>query len=490
VPSIIPGDRNMQKLIVSKYLQIVPRKTDYAIYHSLFGNLELIDDDGKNLLDVFKTSNSIDKVVDLFDKYEPSTLFNYINDLQRRNFLVQDGINEYELIEESYNKRKQYLQSGYLIRALQLIVTNKCNFNCEYCFVKSMYDSKERTDLQNRSTNMKMSFDIAKQSVSNLLDLLERNGNRYLNIEFFGGEPLLNWPVIEFILETFKNGDPNGVRIIYSITTNGYLITDKMSRLFKNYGVNVTVSFDSLHKINRSAIENEKGGERVKQNLEILKKNGNYVTFNSVLSKETLSEYDSKALVDIAKYYNIAMIGLVLDLNLEFYENEKNKEKILEELWSTYQYGQSQGIPIVGYWHQIFNQIIGKQPIVILSGYKTCPATGCKLSVEPEGHVFICKCCSGYIGHIDNLEDVICSPKYEEYSMRAYRNAPECNGCEIEGFCSGVCMGSLEKKYHRMDVIEKSSCNIFKGITKKLIQNVSSKEVDTKYLSEISKEKA
>jgi uncharacterized protein len=476
----------MQKLVVSKYLQIVPRKIDYAIYHSLFGNLELIDYEGKKLLDAFKTSNSIDKVVDLFDKYESSALLYYINDLQRRNFLVQDGINEYELIEEDYNRRKQYLQSGYLIRALQLIVTNKCNFSCEYCFVNSMYDSKERIELQHRPTNMKMSIDIAKQSVSNLLDLLERNGNRYLNIEFFGGEPLLNWPVIKFILETFKNGNSNKVRIIYSITTNGYLITDKMARLFKNYGVTVTVSFDSLHKTNRPIIKNEKGGERVKRNLEILKKNGNYVTFNSVLSKETLDEYDAKTLVDIAKYYNIAMIGLILDLNLEFYENETKKEKILTELWSTYQYGQSQGIPIVGYWHQIFNQIIGKQPVNILSGYKTCPATGCKLSVEPEGHVFICKCCSGYIGHISNLGRVICSPQYEAYAMRAYRNAPECDGCEIEGFCSGVCMGSLEKKYHRLAAIEKSSCDVFKGITKKLIQNVSSEEVDVNYLSELS----
>ncbi len=66
--------------------------------------------------------------------------------------------------------------------------------------------------------------------------------------------------------------------------------------------------------------------------------------------------------------------------------------------------------------------------------------------------------------------------------MRAYRNALECKGCEIEGFCSGVCMGSLEKKYHRLDAIEKSSCDVFKGITKKLIENVSTKEVDVNYL--------
>lgn len=477
----------MQKLVVSKYLQIVPRKTDYALYHSLFGHLELVDYEGVRLLNIFKRSNSVDKVVDLFDKYEVSGLLYYINDLKRRNFLVPDGINEYELIDKYYNKREHHLKSGYLIRALQLIVTNKCNFNCEYCFINNMYDTEERIDLQCRPTNMKMSFDIAKQSVSNLLDLLEKNGNRYLNIEFFGGEPLLNWPVIEFILETFKNGNSNGIKIIYSITTNGYLITHKMAQLFKKYGVNVTVSFDSLHNINGLAKKNEKGGEYVRRNLEILKKNGNYVTFNSVLSKETLNEYDSNALIDIAKFYNISMIGLILDLNLEFYESEESKEKIIKELLFTYQYGQSMGIPIVGYWYQIFNQIIGKQPINILSGYKTCPATGCKLSVEPDGHVFICKCCSGLLGHITNLEGVLGSPKYKAYAMRAYRNAPECDGCEIEGFCSGVCMGSLEKKYHRLNVIEKNSCDLFKNITNKLIQNVSSKEVDVNYLANFSK---
>ena len=292
----------------------------------------------------------------------------------------------------------------------------------------------------------------------------------------------MNWPVIKFILETFKNGNSNGVKIIYSITTNGYFITDSMAETLKNYGVTVTVSFDAPNKIERSIIKKEKGGERVKRNLEILKKNGNWVTFNSVISKETLDDHDVKALVDIAKYYNIAMIGLILDLDLKFYENEANKEKVLKELWSTYQYGQSQGIPIVGYWHQIFNQIISKQPINLLSGYKTCPATGCKLSVEPEGHVFICKCCSRYLGHISNLGHVLSSPQYEAYAMRAYRNALECKGCEIEGFCSGVCMGSLEKKYHRLDAIEKSSCDVFKGITKKLIENVSTKEVDVNYL--------
>jgi uncharacterized protein len=477
----------MQKLKVSRYLQIVPRDKDSAVYHSLFGNLELVDAEGKKLLESFKTPNSFDTVAEAFDKYDPSSIWSYINDMRARNFLVPEGADEYELIEANYKSRRQCLRSGYLVRALQLVVTNYCNFKCRYCFVENMYNSKERAELQHLPSNMKMSVDVARQSVNNLLNLLEKNGHRYLNIEFFGGEPLMNWPVIEFVLETFKNGSPKGVEIIYSITTNGCLITKKIADVLKNYGVNVTVSFDAPSRIEKSVVKKEKGGEQVKRNLEILKANGNWVTFNSVISKETIAEFDGKALVDIAIYYHISMIGLILDLDLEFYKNPDNKEKVLEALFSTYRYGQSQGIPIVGYWHQIFNQVIGKQPLNLFSGYKTCPATGCKLSVEPAGHIFICKCCSGYMGHISDLDHVLASSQYESYALQAYRNSPDCDGCEIEGFCSGVCMGSLEKKYNKTDAIEKNSCDVFRGITRKLIEHVSTNQVEVSYLSTLSR---
>jgi uncharacterized protein len=473
----------MQKLITSKYLQIVPRSTDYAVYHSLFGNLELIDAEGINLLEAFRTSKSINEMAAAYNEYEFSTIWSYINDLRTRSFLVQEGSIEYDLIEADYNRRKQYLKKGNLIRTLQLVVTNQCNFACKYCFVDKMYASQKRIELQHHPANMKMSVDIAIQSVNNLLAIIEGNGNTHLTIEFFGGEPLMNWPVIEAVLETFKNGNSNGIKIVYSITTNGYLITKKMAEVFKKYGVTVTVSFYAHRKTGQSVADKVKGGNRIKRNLEILKKNDNWVTFNTVLSKETIDAYDRKYLIDISKYYNVSMIGLILDLDLEFYQKKANKEKVLKELWLTYQYGQSQGMPIVGYWYQIFSQIIGQQSVNLLSGYKTCPATGCKLSVEPQGHVFICKCCSEHIGHISDLGYVLATPQFEAYAMRAYRNSTECQGCEIENFCSGVCMGSLEKKYNRLDVIEKSSCDVFKGITKKLIENLNTKDVDVNYLS-------
>ena len=473
----------MHRLKVSKYLQIVPRKGDFAVYHSLYGNLMLVDAKGKALLELFNGGCSIDEVIKRFDAYDASVIWSYVHDLRMRDFLVIENYNEYEQIRSDAARREQRLEKGYLLRVLQLVVANTCNFNCKYCFVDTMYESEERTVLQRRSENMKMSFDVAKQAIEAVLGILERNGGSRLNIEFFGGEPLMNWLLIKSVLETFRNKSSGGIELLYSVTTNGSLITEEMAELFEKYNVTVTVSFDAPGPHGHAAVHKEKGSERVRENLEILKKYGNWVTFNSVISKETIDSYDGKALIDIAKKHSIAMVGLILDLDLAFYNKSSQREKVIEELWLTYEYGRLQGVPVVGYWYQIFSQIVGQQPINLLSGYKTCPATGCKVSVEPEGHVFICKCCSGYLGHISQPDAVLSSQKYRQYAMQAYRNASGCDGCEIEGFCSGVCMGALEKKYHRTDMVEKSSCEVYKGITKKLIENVEASGVDVNYLA-------
>lgn len=182
--------------------------------------------------------------------------------------------------------------------------------------------------------------------------------------------------------------------------------------------------------------------------------------------------------MDTAKRYKALMIGLILELDLSFYENVDQRQHAKQTILDTYYYGRQEGVAVTGYWYQIFQQIIGTKPHAFLSGYKTCPAEGCKISVEPSGDVFICKCCSQPLGHISDLKSVLCSSRYEAYALQAYRNAPECAGCSIEGFCSGPCMGAREKKYGRIDKIEDNACSIYREITRALIETVSPTEVD------------
>ena len=475
----------MENLALSKYVKIVERPKDFAVYHSLFGQLCLLDSEGLSFLKSFQTPMTTDEARSKYSNYDQKELESYIDNFKSRYFLIPEGYEEYDIMKQDMDYRKQNASSGYLIRALQLVMSNTCNFKCKYCFVDNMYNSPERTEHQHSESNKSMSFEVAKTAMEKLLALLKKNGHQYINVEFFGGEPLTNWETIKFVLETFGNGTKGEVEILYSITTNGSLITKEMSEMFKKYGVSVVISFDSPKSTDRVRLDGKSALELLIPKLGMLREDNNWIAFNSVISKETIPNYDSKGLIDFAKQYGISMIGLILDLDIEFYKDDCNKALVLDRLWETYSYSINQGIPIAGYWHQIFNQIIGKQALLFNSGYKTCPATGCKLSVEPEGHVYICKCCSGYIGELNNFEEILASQKYEDYAMRVYRNSPGCEGCEIDGFCSGVCMGSLEKKYHSLYGKETSSCEIFKGITRKLITNVYEKEVSVMYMPKL-----
>jgi uncharacterized protein len=191
-----------------------------------------------------------------------------------------------------------------------------------------------------------------------------------------------------------------------------------------------------------------------------------------VISGETIRNVDGRKLVDFAKEFNVGVVGLILDLDLKFYRDQNNRETALNILLDTHRYGQQIGVRVVGYWHQIFSQIIGEQPINLRSGYKTCPATGVKVSVEPDGTMFTCKCTSDGLGNISELDRVLSSHTYADYAMRAYRHAPGCEGCEIEGFCSGVCMGSYENEFQRKDMIETGACDIFRRVTRELISDL------------------
>ena len=130
------------------------------------------------------------------------------------------------------------------------------------------------------------------------------------------------------------------------------------------------------------------------------------------------------------------------------------------------------GIAITGYWHQVFEQIVGTQLINLQKGYKTCAAEGCKLSFEPNGDVTHCKTAEKSIGHASQLGEVFKSPWYRTAAMKAYETTPYCRGCMIEGFCSGLCMGTMQKTYNDLNAIALPACEVYRELTEKLIKTL------------------
>ncbi len=130
----------------------------------------------------------------------------------------------------------------------ELVVTEKCNLHCKYCYMinKSKHMTKEV-------------FDAHYAALPRIMDAY---GEEMFTTTFFGGEPLLNWDIIEYILP-IVNTDPKCQGV--TMPTNGLLFTQEMINTLKKYNVNVSLSFDGLWQENEfGELAMRKGGEMVR----------------------------------------------------------------------------------------------------------------------------------------------------------------------------------------------------------------------------------
>jgi uncharacterized protein len=487
----------MDRLQLSRHLEIVPRQNDFAVYHKLFGNLCLLDNTGLELLRSFAEPQD-PLAVDLTSS---PNLRGYLDELCDRFFLVPEGSDEREVVEEDKVFREQNLESGYLLKGIQLVLADDCNLGCSYCFQSTIphttapqksllrvLPSKEplaSTEHQSPEHLKRMSAETAILAVRNAIEVARNAGHRHLGLEFFGGEPLLNWSTIEAVLDEFGTGEKEGVTLHYSITTNATKATDEIARKLRQYNVTVTVSFDSPKNVERVTKRGMSADPLIHQGLEILSRNDSILTFNTVVSVDNVDFLDIEGLLEVAQYHKVRQIGVILDLAIKPYEDKVRMKKVVDTVMLICERAKECGIAITGYWHQIFEQIIGVQMINLQKGYKTCAAEGCKLSFEPNGNITNCKTGEKPIGHASAVGEVFKTPWYKKYAMKAYETTPYCRGCAIEGFCSGLCMGTIQKAYNDVNVLVAPACDVYRDLTQQLIQAVPDHQVERLYLSSV-----
>lgn len=394
------------------------------------------------------------------------------------------------------------------VNIIQLILANACNFGCTYCFegvqgkemsaddefnkvdtsrliaregIKvniddSIYASKERFDHQYDPKNRSMRPGDGIAYVDSALAVARSAGVREVMLQFFGGEPLLNWRTIKAVLERFGNGERDGIIINYSTVTNGSLVTEEIADFFARYQVAVCVSFDSPTSPSRPLKNGEDSTPVVMQGLRLLQKHNNRVAINAALTSATWNDFD-ESIVDLAVDVGAREIGVVVDFDPTFYANY-GAESIVEHLWRVVEYGRSRGVIITGYWHQIFQVLLGFDS-VSYRGFKNCSAKGAQFSIEPNGSVFACKAGSTLLGDIRSGVDILNSAPYLEHASLRRDNPEFCRGCEIEGFCGGLCLGPLQKKYASISAVETSACEFYRRITRKHIESLRPYEIAT-----------
>ncbi len=135
---------------------------------------------------------------------------------------------------------RTYKNNSKVIKALCLHVAHTCNLNCNYCFASQGKYQGERA---------LMSFEVGKRAFD---FLVEHSGSRRnLEVDFFGGEPLMNWEVVKQLVAYARSIEKEkGKNFRFTLTTNGILVDDEVIDFCNREMSNVVLSLDGRREIN------------------------------------------------------------------------------------------------------------------------------------------------------------------------------------------------------------------------------------------------
>jgi len=196
-----------------------------------------------NTLDVCILNELENKVIKTMDKscrdYELNKLITTFGEKavsEKTDELLKNGVlklnREKKEVEPDERLRNQAALK--IINSMVILISEDCNLACKYCYVKNgQYQG--RSDL--------MDPDVGKKSIDFLIEKSENQKDLF--VYFFGGEPLINFKVLEdIVIYALKEGEKNNKHFHFSLTTNGTLFNDEIIDFIKKHAITVVISID------------------------------------------------------------------------------------------------------------------------------------------------------------------------------------------------------------------------------------------------------
>lgn len=389
------------------------------------GAIHVVDDVVMAVLDYYPMSSVVDTVRQLAEVYDEKEIRAAISEVDE---LIDEGLlySEEEIFPIAFKRT---------IKALCLNVSHDCNMRCKYCFA-SQGDYEGRREL--------MPLETGKAA----LDFLVKNseGRRNLEVDFFGGEPLMNFDVVkELVSYGRKIEKEHGKNFRFTITTNGLLLDDEKIDYINEHMDNVVMSIDGRKEVNDSIRPLVGGGgsydlivakfKRLIEKREELGKQ--YFVRGTFTALNTDFFEDVKHLRDLG-FKNISIEPVVTDPGSPFEIKKSDLDKIFEQydelaedLAKNKEYN---------FFH--FNIDLEQGPCMIkrISG---CGAGLDYLAVTPNGDLYPCH---QFVGDEDfivgNVFEGI-SPDAEKLTMKFARASAQekekCRQCWAKYYCSGGC---------------------------------------------------
>ena len=199
------------------------------------GSVHVVDDLIYDMIPYYKEKGLEETVNLLKDKYPEQDIREAAEDLDE---LIKEGKLYTEDIYENYIHDIVAAKKP-VVKALCLHIAHDCNLACRYCFA-------EEGEYHGRRALM--SYEVGKKALD---FLIANSGNRRnLEVDFFGGEPLMNWQVVKDLVAYGREQEKiHNKNFRFTLTTNGVLLNDEVQEFVNKEMSNVVLSIDGRKEV-------------------------------------------------------------------------------------------------------------------------------------------------------------------------------------------------------------------------------------------------
>lgn len=289
-----------------------------------------------------------------------------------------------------------------------------------------------------------MPYETGKAAIDFLLE--KSVGRENLEVDFFGGEPLMNFEVVKQIVEYARSKEKEyGKHFNFTITTNGMLLNDENIDYINKEMYNVVLSIDGRREVNdkmRVRVDGSGCYDKIVPNFQKLVENrgekeyyvrGTYTKFNLDFSEDVMHLYE-------AGFDEISVEPVMEDPNVEYAITEEDLERIYAEydkLVDRIEEVKKRGEHI-NFFHFMID--LNQGPCVV-KRLRGCGSGNEYVSITPDGDIYPCH---QFVGHeeykMGNLEEGSFNEEIKkEFAGAHVYSKPACQDCWAKFYCSGGC---------------------------------------------------
>lgn len=399
------------------------------------GAVHVVDDLAYDILDCLDETNLTfeldEKIVKkLSNKYSVSEINETYKELYE---LYKEG----ELFSKDYYEKIAKNIGKAPIKAMCLNIAHDCNLRCEYCFA-SKGDFGTGREL--------MSLDTAKAAIDFLIKASKDRHN--LEVDFFGGEPLMNFEVVKKTVEYARSQEKKyNKNFRFTITTNGLLLTDDKIDFINENMDNVVLSLDGRKEVNdRLRVTASKEGSydiivpKYQKLVKERKKLGKDYYVRGTFTKYNFDFTNDVLHMNELGFDQLSIEPVVSDKNLDYSIKEDDLDRVFKEYETLAKeiINRRKNGNYFNFFHFMLDLNQGPCAIKRLKG---CGCGNEYVSVTPNGDVFPCHQFVGKsewkMGNV--LKDEFNEKIKDYFSKTNVYQKPDCKDCWAKFYCSGGC---------------------------------------------------